>query len=544
MRTDLAAEVAASKRIVSVAEMQTLERLSDAAGHSYAAMMESAGRSVAEAILGRFGPVSCLVLAGPGNNGGDGLVCARYLHEAGADVQVYLWKRPPDADPDDAGHFARLVALGVSTVHADNDGDLSLLRDCLRCTVVVDALLGTGANRPISGQLADILDTVRARRQVAHPPLHVVAVDCSSGLNCDSGALDPHALAADMTVTFAHAKTGHYRFPGASAVGELLVADIGIAPDRAMGIRTFVLDAGLLRGWLPVRRADSHKGTFGRVMLAVGSETFPGAAYLACAAAGRTGAGLVTGALIRPVWALVASNLPEPTYVLLPAQETGRGAVIAADAAQVAADALAGYKALVLGCGIGNTPATRSFVADLLVADLPATIIDADGLNCLAQLEAWPQRLPAQCVLTPHPAEMARLCNLPVEEILAQRWDLARAMALAWQCTVLLKGPYTVIAEPGGWLAVLPIATAALATAGSGDVLAGVIGGLLAQGLNPFYAACIGAWLHGTAGQACAARMGQAGVVASDLLAELPIVQDTLRQETTVTVRSTEKMHG
>ncbi len=535
MRIDLAAEVAARNRIVSVAEMQTLERLSDAAGHSYVAMMEIAGRRVAETILSRFGRVSCLVLAGPGNNGGDGLVSARYLAEAGAAVQVYLWKRPTDAEHDYAGHLASLVALGVPAIHADDDSDLSLLRSRLRCTVVVDALLGTGANRPVGGQLAEIMDTVRAAQAADKPPLHVVAVDCASGLNCDTGALDPHVIAPDLTVTFAHAKRGHYLFPGAGAVGDLIVADIGIDPVLANEVKTVVLDAALVRGWLPARSANSHKGTFGKVMLAVGSEAFPGAPYLACAAAGRAGAGLVTGALIRPVWELVASKLPEPTYVLLPAQDAANGAVIAPDAAAVIAGALAGYKALVLGCGIGNAPATSSFVERLLAADLPATLIDADGLNCLAQREAWPQRLPAQCVLTPHPAEMARLCNLPIDEVVATRWELARARAAEWGCTVLLKGPYTVIAEPGGWLAVLPIATAALATAGTGDVLAGIIGGLLAQGLDPFRAACAGAWLHGMAGQRCAARLGQAGVVASDLLLEVPPAQRALRTGTTLT---------
>lgn len=535
MRTDLATEVAARNRIVSVAEMQALERQADAAGHSYAAMMESAGRRGAEAILSRYGRVSSLILAGPGNNGGDGLVCARYLHEAGAAVHVYLWKRPTDPERDYERHFARLVALGVPAVHADDDRDRSVLRSRLRCTVVVDALLGTGANRPVSGQLAEIMETVRAAQEAAHPPLHVVALDCASGLNCDSGALDPHVIAPDLTVTFAHAKHGHYLFPGAGAVGDLIVADIGIDPVLANDVKTFVLDAALVRGWLPVRSANSHKGTFGKVLLAVGSETFPGAPYLACAAAGRTGAGLVTGALIRPVWEVVASKLPEPTYVLLPAQDAANGAVIAPDAATVITGALAGYKALVLGCGIGNTPATCSFVERLLDADLPATLIDADGLNCLARLEAWPQRLPAQCVLTPHPAEMARLCDLPIDAIVAARWEIARARAAEWGCTVLLKGPYTVIAEPGGWLAVLPIATAALATAGTGDVLAGVIGGLLAQGLDPFRAACAGAWLHGMAGQQCAARLGQAGVVASDLLPEVPLAQRALRTEMTLT---------
>ena len=307
------------------------------------------------------------------------------------------------------------------------------------------------------------------------------------------------------------------------------MADIGIEPALAATVRTFVLDATTIRSWLPPRPANSHKGAFGKVMLAVGSEAYPGAAYLASAAAGRAGAGLVTVAAIRAVWALVAAKLPEPTYVLLPDADGPNGAVIAGDAADKLGAALAGYRALVLGCGLGNTPATQTFVANLLAQPLPATVIDADGLNCLATLDAWPQRLLPTCVLTPHPAEMARLCDLTVEAVTADRWALARQKAAEWGCTILLKGPYTVIAEPSGWLAVLPMATPALATAGSGDVLAGVIGGLLAQGLGAFEAACVGAWVHGAAGLGCAADIGAGGVVASDLLPMLPQAQARLR---------------
>lgn len=526
LETPLAGAFAPTARIVTVGEMQALERSADAGGHSYAAMMEIAGRAVAEAILARYGRVSCLVLAGPGNNGGDGLVCARYLHEAGAAVRVYLWKRATDPAQDYEGHFAALTARGVATFHAADDPDFATLREWLDGSVVVDALLGTGANRPIQGQLADLLDVVNAARRT---PFVVVAVDCASGMNCDTGALDPHALTPDLTVTFAYAKAGHYLFPAAGATGELLVADIGIDPTLAEGVRTFALNEKTVQRWLPARSANSHKGSFGKVMLAVGSEAYPGAAYLASAAAGRAGAGLVTVAAIRPVWSLVAAKLPEPTYVLLSEAPGKNGAVIAGDAAARLGEALAGYQALVLGCGLGNTPATQAFVGGALAQELPATVIDADGLNCLAAFDEWPQRLPPNCVLTPHPAEMARLCSLSIEQVMADRWTLARRKAAEWRCIVLLKGPYTIIAEPSGWLAVLPVATPALATAGSGDVLAGVIGGLLAQGMGAFEAACVGAWLHGRAGLHCAQTIGSAGVVASDLLPTLPLIQTQLR---------------
>ncbi len=535
-------ELPPRKKIVTVAQMQEIERGTDAAGHSYAAMMEMAGKSVADAILDRLGagPARVVVLVGPGNNGGDGLVCARYLHQAGIDARVYLWKRRTDPDRDYEHHFAKLMELGAPHARLEDDlaadGTLATLLTWLNepdapeeLIVIVDALLGTGANRPIGGELATLLDAVRAQLPPSPAPadaftparLTVVAVDSPSGLNCDTGAIDLHALPADLTVTFANAKRGHYLFPGAGAVGELLVTDIGALPELVADVGVFALDEGLVADWLPSRDANSHKGSFGKVMAAVGSVNFPGAAYLSCTAAGRVGAGLVTGAVAQPVWPVVASKLAEPTWLSLPA--TAEGRIDAPAATQVAA-ALPAYDALILGCGLGQSDATRTFVADLLAADLPPTLIDADGLNNLARLEEWPDRLPEQVVLTPHPAEMARLCGLDVRTVVANRWDLALEKAAAWGAVVLLKGPYTVIADPGGLLAVLPVATPALATAGTGDVLAGAIGGLLAQGVPPFKAACLGAWIHGRAGLHCEAAIGRAGVVAGDLLPRLPAV--------------------
>ena len=308
------------------------------------------------------------------------------------------------------------------------------------------------------------------------------------------------------------------------------MTDIGTAPALADDIRTFTLDAGVVRQWLPVRAGNSHKGSYGKVLLAVGCRNYPGAAFLATAAAGRAGAGLVTGAVAEPVWPVVASAVHEATWLpLATGTGTDTGAIAWTAAAPVLAS-LPGYQALVLGCGLGRAATTARFVRRVLGAgNLPPTVIDADGLNLLAECDNWSDLLPASAVLTPHPAELGRLTGLPVAEILAHRWALAVDCAAAWGVTVLVKGPYTVIAAPDGVLAVLPVATPALATAGTGDVLAGVIGGLLAQGVVPFGAACLGAWLHGQAGLACAREIGRAGVLASDLLPRLPRVIEALR---------------
>lgn len=572
-------------KIVTVAQMRQLEQAADASGHTYAAMMERAGQAVADAVADAFpGPekLPVLVLVGPGNNGGDGLVCARHLHDAGYTVRVYLWKRRTEPEHDYQGHFARLVERNVPWARAEDDPDLATLAGWLdESRVLVDALLGTGANRPIEGLLAQVLDRANEARNRRHAdpaqePLDVVAVDCPSGLNCDTGAVDPHTLPADLTVTFAYAKRGHYIFPGAGLVGQLIVADIGIDPALAADIRTFALAPEYLAPLVPPRPVYSHKGTFGKALGVVGSVNFPGAARLALAAMGRVGAGLVTGAVAQPVWGVAAAGLAEPTWILL-SHELG---VIDEDAADLVNARLADYDALLLGCGLTQEDAARDFVRTFLSRGqtakasvlptafrpaveasgaphpsgtgeseghpfglvrrrppgsdspppLPPTVIDADGLNNLARLDDWPRLLPEKAILTPHPAEMARLCGLSVAQVLERRWDLAVEKAQAWRAVLLVKGPYTVIAHPDGRLAVLPVATPALATAGTGDVLAGAVTGLLAQGMDPFDAACLGAWIHGRAGELCEEATGPAGTLAGDLLEYLPWALNELRE--------------
>jgi len=555
-------------RVVTVDEMRRIEAASDAAGHSYAAMMEQAGRVVAEAILVRqeVRGRRALILVGPGNNGGDGLVAARYLAEAGACVMCYLLK---PRDPAEDENFRLVQERGLDVVLASEDERWQELQRLVReAGVVVDALLGTGTRLPLRGTLAEMLGRVgrslAERRQVPREPLtslvsppklggmkgglpplggmkgrapFVVAVDGPTGLDYDSGALDEVAIPADLTVTFAYPKVGHFRFPGAGALGELVVADIGTDPALAADVTLEVVTPQMVRGWLPPRPPDAHKGTFGKALIVAGSVNYTGAAYLAGAAATRAGAGLVTLALPAAIHTAIAARLAEATYLLLP-HELG---VIAAEAARVVAEQVAEYDALLLGPGLGRERETAAFVEALLGgagrrslgfigADespapppaLPPLVVDADGLNILAAMADWPKRLPPESILTPHPGEMARLMGCTVADVQANRIAVAQTQAAAWGQVLLLKGAHTVVAAPDGRTSIEPFANPGLATAGTGDVLAGTIVALRAQGLGPFEAAAAAACLHGLAGELARAQIGAAGMVAGDVLARLP----------------------
>ncbi len=508
-------------KIFSVAEMVAAEKAADQAGHSYAAMMELAGKAAAEAIMSR-GSVAgqrILILVGPGNNGGDGLVAGRYLAEAGADVAFYLMK-PRDPQQDD--NFRRVQEMGLFVAEAAFDQRFRVLRTRLAASdVVVDALLGTGVSRPIGGELAKLMQQLaaglQARRtqQASHSRLtkvgeikpqageakrpFIVAVDCPSGLNCDTGALDPLAIPADLTVTFAGAKHGHFLFPGAGAVGALEVADIGIDASlpAVAEIDTELVTAELAQSLLPERPLSGHKGTFGTAVIAAGSHHYWGAPVLAAKGAARAGAGLVALAVPATIQPMTAGQIPEATYPPMPDAD-----ILGEDSArQLVANVLPRAQALLVGPGLSHADA---FMQALLASKdaLPPLVVDADGLNILAKHADWHEMLPPDTILTPHPGEMARLVGLPLAELRTMnRLLLAQKYAAVWGHVVLLKGAYTVVAAPDGRCRVLPFANPALGTGGSGDVLAGVIVALLAQGLSPFAAAVLGGWLHGAAGQ-------------------------------------------
>lgn len=544
-------------KVFSIAEMVAAERAAAAAGHLYAAMMEIAGRRVAEAVQERFDVAGrpVLVLVGPGNNGGDGLVAGRYLAEAGAQVSFYLAK-PRDENTDE--NLARVQALGLEVVVADDDRRARALLHRLRsCDFLVDALLGTGVSRPVTGLLATLLEQAQAvvaeRRQQAQAPAGlvsiatlppaddsatpddgrpvVVAVDCPSGMNADSGELDPRAIPAHLTVTFAGPKRGHFRFPGAAACGELVVADIAIDPQLAEVSRIPVNLAtpDEMRRLLPERPAAGHKGTFGTALIAAGSIRYWGAPALAARGAFRVGAGLVTLAVPQRLRPALAGQFPEATYP--PVTDTDQ---LGVSTANLLLAALKSYQALLVGPGLGEAGSFLNALLDGLrqpdgAAASPPLVVDADGLNLLADMPGWSDRLPKPAILTPHPGEMARLAGRPLSAILTEdRVELAREKAVEWGHVVVLKGAYTVIAGPDGEATILPFANPILAVGGSGDVLAGIIAGLLAQRMAAYSAAVLGSYLHGAAGQLASGYWGDGGLLAGELADWVPHVRRAL----------------
>ncbi len=549
-------------KVVTTEQMREIEQAADAGGLSYATMMENAGRAVAQAIQQYSGDLDgqrILILVGPGNNGSDGLVAGRHLHQKGAQAMLYIWKRQIEGDEN----FRLAQEQKIPVMWAEEDARLNKLRDLLTDTdLVVDALLGTGVARPIEGLLKKILEAVtkevneRQKARISESTLHpisepclpaaspglpLVAVDVPSGLNCDTGAVDPATVPADLTVTFGYPKVGQFLFPGAEYVGQLLVADIEIPAKLAAQVEIELTTPELVKELLPARPLAAHKGTFGKALIVAGSVNYTGAAYLAGVAATRVGSGLVTLALAQSIYPILAAKSSETTFLILP-QDMG---ILIPEAAKVLREKMSDYQALLLGPGLGREKKTIEFVREFLNLEpgarkgrigfvstveeaeaekqpLPPLVIDADGLNALADIPHWWTYLQEMSILTPHPGEMSRLSGLSTAEIEADRLAVARRMAAQWNQVVVLKGAYTVIAAPQGRTALNPFANPGLATAGSGDVLAGAIVGFLAQGLAPWEAAVVGAYIHGLAAQLGRDQWGTAGMVAGDLLPLLP----------------------
>ncbi|HLZ71424.1 MAG TPA: NAD(P)H-hydrate dehydratase [Dehalococcoidia bacterium] len=505
-------------KLVTSEQMRGLEQAAEAAGVSAAELMENAGLAVAQEawmLLGSLEERRIVVLCGPGNNGGDGLVAARHLGDWGVNVGVYLLK-PREDDP----LVEAVRGLEVPVTSAEDDADLATLRSWLTGSdLVIDALLGTGRARPIEGALAGVLDAVQAARASVPPP-KILAVDLPSGLDADSGAVDAHTVAADQTVTFQYPKLGLYT-PEREVAGRLQVVEIGIPPAAAQELPLELLERSWVRKHLPERPASANKGTFGKVLSLTGSLQYVGAAYLSTAAAARAGAGLVTFACVHSILPILAAKFSEGTFLPLPEED---GFLAVGAASRVIAE-LERYDVLLAGCGLSHRDSTSVAFTDLLgriPMNLKGFVFDADALNILSEVDGWSALVPPGGVLTPHPGEMARLLGTSVAEIQAKRMETAANAAQRWQQVVVLKGAGTIVAAPDGRTWLSPFSNPALASAGTGDVLAGTIAGLLAQGLPAPEAAACGVFLHGTAGDLLRKELGDAGVLASDVLEALP----------------------
>jgi NAD(P)H-hydrate epimerase len=507
-------------KLCTAAEMRALEERAATAGRPSTALMEEAGLAVAQEVWINLGAVperKIVVLVGPGNNGGDGLVAARNLHDWESNVIVVLLA--PRGDED--ANLRQLIERNVPIYTMEDGGHLEELDTALDgADVVIDAVLGTGRARPLAGVIAGALDRISHTRSSAVAP-KVFAVDLPTGIDADTGAADPHALRADVTVALGVSKVGLHTLPGAEYAGRVEVVLIGLPDEAVLELPVELLNPRWVRGRLPARPAGANKGTFGRVLVVAGSKLYPGAARLASLAALRAGAGLVTLACPRSVQALVAPEAAEVTYLPLP-EHNG---FVAPDAALDIARVLSTYDALLIGPGLGQGYQQQSFLRQLLpelAQNGPRLLVDADGLNNLSKLPHWWERLWAPTVLTPHPGEQARLLHRSVADIQGDRLAAARDASHRWCQVVVLKGAYTVVSSHDKRAAVNPYANPALASAGTGDVLSGVIAGLLAQRLAPFEAAACGVYIHAAAAEGLRADTGDGGLLAGDLLAELP----------------------
>ncbi len=534
-------------KFVSVEEMIAIEKESDAGGHTYPKMMEHAGRGLAEQARDAYSHLSekrALGLVGSGNNGGDTLVAFCYLLEWGWETTAYIVRPRPKDDP----LVERLREAGGMILTLDEDTKYKKLRAALKHhTVMLDGVLGTGIKLPLRGDLAEVLKWVRNTLTKMVDPPHVVAVDCPSGVDSDTGEVAPECVPAELTVTMAAIKRGLLQFPAYNLVGSLKVVKIGLPK----GIKAYnavkreVISSEWVQKVLPPRPLDGHKGTFGTALIVAGSVNFTGAASLAGESAYRMGTGLVTLAVPGPLHSALAGQLPEVTWLLLP-HEMG---VIQASAAKIVKDNLERVTAMLVGPGFGLEDPTAEFIVQLLgeqapkkgaqigfvkstdeedtpeVTGLAPLVIDADGLKLLARISNWAEQLPSQAILTPHPGEMAVLTELKTEVIQADRVGVAERFAKKWGHVVVLKGAFTVIAAPNGRTMIVPVASPALARAGSGDVLAGLMVGLRAQGVDTFEAAAAGAWIHAQCGLLAADMLGSsAAVIAGDMVAAIPEV--------------------
>lgn len=480
-------------------------------------LMENAGRAVTaacERLLEQLPPGRAVVVAGRGNNGGDGFVVSRWLREAGHDVEVCLLAALDDLSGQAATNASAAKLAGVPIHEA---ADRPMLDERLRDAVlIVDAVLGTGLSGEVRGSAREAIEAINA----AEAP--VVSVDIPSGVHTNSGEILGDAVWAHTTVTFALAKVGMYQHPARERCGDILIAPIGISRQliESSGLRTNLTTSADAEAMLPPRSPDMHKGTAGRLLVVAGSVGMTGAAAMAGLAATRSGAGLVTIACPESLNDVLEGLCPE--VLTRPMPETPARS-LALDAEGALLEFAEGMDAVVLGPGLSQNADSAELARRVASGIALPMIVDADGLNAFAgRVDLLAQR-PAPTVLTPHPGEMARLTELSAGEIQADRLKAARDLADRIGCVVLLKGAGTVIADPGGEAWVNPTGNDGLASGGSGDVLSGMIGAFLAGGSEALGAAVAGAYYHGLAAEA-AASDGVRGMVPPKLLEVLPQV--------------------
>lgn len=484
-------------------------------GYPSLLLMETAGRRSADCIVEFFPLSNFLILIGPGNNGGDGLVIARYLHQMGKSVRLVLAVDPQQLKGDALINFQIVTHLEIPVYQFDPAAAAEVRSLVTEGTILVDALLGTGSSGPLRSPLLELVNALR--------PLHVsvVAIDLPTGLSADSGKVETQPLRCDYTLTFQLPKICHFITPGAGFCGRVVVLDIGIFEKaiNSVGISTHVMDHETIRRWYVARDQNVHKGTYGHVLTAGGSKGKSGAIALTSRASLEMGAGLCTAFIPGSVSCAFHRTTLENMSIPYGSNNT---AYLNETASDVFLSYLDDKQVLAIGPGMGNNSDTLAFLRGALKQRKIPIILDADALNLLAENpDLWhsvaPEELQTRCIITPHPGEMARLMNVQVPDIQEQRLEAARQLAAERNVIVVLKGAGTVVAAPNGTSYISTVGNPGMASAGVGDVLTGVIAGLIAQGYNLLKASVMGVYLHAISAEIVVEMFGHEGVTASKI---------------------------
>ncbi len=528
-------------KILTAAETREVDRLTtERYGIPSLTLMENAGRSIAEFIREQFPSFirrKILVLCGKGNNGGDGFVVARHLLQMGAKPVVCLFASEQELRGEAAANLNRWKQAGGEVVAiADTRALDSALRDLPASSLIIDALLGTGARGPVEGLLRRAIEAINARK----PGIRTVAVDIPSGVNADTGEVASAAVLADFTVTFTAPKRGFFYGAAADYQGQLVVREIGSPPELIEEVGQSCMrwsNAAEFSRFAIPRKAEGHKGDYGHVLVVAGSVGKTGAAVLASWAALRAGAGLVTVGTPEPALPIIAMHTPEVMTAPLPATLAGTISERALEGSAFAS-LLAGKRALAIGPGLSTQPETQSFIRRVVTGHREVPIIlDADGLNAFAGRAAELNHPSGSLAITPHPGEMARLLGYSIAQVQNDRVEVARKAAADWNAHVILKGHHTVVAAPDGSVFINSTGNPGMASGGTGDALTGILGAMTAQfGASARTKArtekgaeddwhrvlAFGVYLHGLAGDVALEQNGGAPLLASDLIQAIP----------------------
>ncbi|MCX7974674.1 MAG: NAD(P)H-hydrate dehydratase [Candidatus Aminicenantes bacterium] len=524
-------------KVLTAKEMKEIDRQTiEEVGIPGPVLMENAGRQIFLAIASKFPDLNkerIVIVAGKGNNGGDGLVVARHLFNQGCQPQIFLLASKKEVKGDAALNLRIAENIGLKVWEVLEERDWNELNQALgKATIIIDAIFGTGLEKPAEGIYA------RAIELINRSSAFKIAVDIPSGLSSDTPELIGPAIKAEMTVTLGVPKIAHVLPPAEEYVGEVIVADISLPSFLFSDEKHRVewLEKKKILNWFMPRKRDTHKGTYGHLLILAGSMGKTGAAIMAARAALRSGAGLVTVATPKSCLPIIARSTMELMTEPLPESEEGS---VSSRALARLKEILKGKDALLIGPGLSTHPETSELLSSLLPEVTLPCLIDADGLNILAQRPELLSRLPQPCILTPHPGEFSRLVQIKVGEILAQRLTLTSEFSKKYGVFLVLKGHRTIISSPDGRIFINPTGNPGMASGGSGDVLSGLAASFLMQIKDPFLAIAAAVYVHGLSGDIAKEKIGERPLVAGDLIRYLPVaikrLEDLAKEKEEVT---------